>query len=104
MFPSSQRGAKDLKAQSLRESMIRARKAAGLVKFGFHHLRDYFISYGVMAGIDFMTIARWAGHKDGGVLIGKVYGHLADSHRRKMADKMVIGISSTPPLALASLP
>ena len=94
MFPSPQRGEKDLKASSLRESMIRARKAACLVKFGFHHLRDYFISYGVMAGIDFMTIARWAGHKDGGVLIGKVYGHLADSHRRKMADKMVIGSSS----------
>ena len=103
MFPSPQRGPKDLKAQSLRESMIRARKAAGLVKFGFHHLRDFFISYGVMAGIDFMTIARWAGHKDGGVLIGKVYGHLADSHRRKMADKMVIGISSTPALKLAAL-
>jgi integrase len=103
MFPSPQRGSKDLQASSLRESMIRARKAAGLVKFGFHHLRDYFISYGVMAGIDFMTIAKWAGHKDGGVLIGKVYGHLADDHRRKMADKLVIGISSTSPLKLAAL-
>jgi len=93
MFPSPQRGEKDIRAFSLRESMMLVRKAAGLPKFGFHHLRDYFISYGVMAGIDFMTIARWVGHKDGGVLIGKVYGHLADSHRSKMADKMVIGTS-----------
>jgi integrase len=103
MFPSPQRGSKDLKASSLRESMIRARKAAGLVKFGFHHLRDYFISYGVMAGIDFMTIAKWVGHKDGGVLIGKVYGHLADDHRRRMADKMVIGITTSSPLKLTAL-
>jgi integrase len=97
MFPSPQRGEKDLKAQSLRESMIRARKAAGLEQFAFHDLRHFFISYGVMAGIDFMTIARWVGHKDGGILIGKVYGHLADTHRQKMAAKMVIGISSVSP-------
>ena len=97
MFPSPQRGEKDLKAQSLRESMIRARKAAGLAQFAFHDLRHFFISYGVMAGIDFMTIARWVGHKDGGILIGKVYGHLADTHRQKMAAKMVIGISSVSP-------
>src|ERR1035441_3644261 len=31
----------------------------------------------VMSGIDFMTIAKWVGHKDGGVLVGKVHGHLS---------------------------
>lgn len=41
-----------------------------------------------VAGIDFMTIARWVGHRDGGFLIGKVYGHLADEHRKRMADKL----------------
>jgi hypothetical protein len=41
-----------------------------------------------MSGIDFMTIAAWVGHKDGGVLIGKVYGHLANEHRKAMADKL----------------
>ena len=40
-----------------------------------------------MAGIDFMTIPSWLGHKDGGILIGKVYGHLLDEHRQKMAAK-----------------
>jgi integrase len=39
-----------------------------LRKFGFHDCRHHFISYSVMAGIDFMTIARWVGHKDGGIL------------------------------------
>ncbi len=41
-----------------------------------------------MSGIDFMTIAAWVGHKDGGVLIGKVYGHLANEHRKAMAGRM----------------
>jgi hypothetical protein len=42
-----------------------------------------------MSGIDFMTIARWVGHQDGGVLIGKVYGHLSDEHARRQAQRIV---------------
>jgi hypothetical protein len=41
-----------------------------------------------MAGVDFMTIAKWVGHRDGGLLIGKVYGHLSDSHTRRQAERM----------------
>jgi hypothetical protein len=56
-----------------------------------------------MAGIDFMTIAAWLGHKDGGILVGKVYGHLLDEHRAKMARRLTIGIAaiSEPPAAPA---
>jgi hypothetical protein len=35
-----------------------------------------------------MTIAAWVGHKDGGVLIGKVYGHLSKDHKADMAKKL----------------
>jgi hypothetical protein len=38
-----------------------------------------------------MTIARWVGHKDGGVLIGKVYGHLCDDHRKQQAQRIRFG-------------
>ena len=68
-----------------------ARKAAGLDKFGFHDCRHHFISYAVMSGIDFMTIARWVGHKDGGILIGKVYGHLSNEHAQAQAARMNFG-------------
>ena len=44
-------------------------------------------SKGVMAGIGFMTIAAWGGHKCGGRLIGKVYGHLVSGRRRAIAAK-----------------
>jgi hypothetical protein len=40
--------------------------------------------------MDFMTIAHWLGHSDGDVLVGKVYGHLADEHKRRMADNLSI--------------
>jgi integrase len=91
LFPSPQRGQKDIPARSLRESLRLVRAHADLPEVGFHDLRHLFCSFCVMAGIDFMTIAAWLGHKDGGVLIGKVYGHLLDEHRPKMAARLVIG-------------
>ena len=88
LFPSPQRGAKDIHAMHLRESLKQVRKAAGLPWLGFHDLRHAFASQCVMAGLDFMTIAAWLGHSDGGILVGKVYGHLADSHKKAAAQKL----------------
>ena len=48
-----------------------------------------------MSGIDFMTIARWVGHQDGGILIGKVYGHLSNEHAKRQAKK--VDFSGTKP-------
>jgi integrase len=88
LFPSPQRGSKDIHAKTLRESLLAVRKKAQLSWVGFHDLRHFFASQCVMAGIDFMTIAEWLGHSDGGILVGKVYGHLADTHKRDAARKL----------------
>ncbi len=94
VFPSPQRGEKDIPAKSLRESLKAVRAHVGLPKFGFHHLRVYFISYAVMSGVDFMTLAKWVGHRDGGVLIGKVYGDIAKDHARRAAANVTFGIAA----------
>ena len=88
LFPSPQRGQRDERAKSFRESLRLARAAASLPTFGFHDCRHFFISMCVMRGIDFRTIARWVGHRDGGVLIGKVYGHLNDEHAPRQAQRI----------------
>ena len=88
LFPSPQRGNKDIHAMSFRESLELARKHAKMRSIGFHDLRHHFISYCVMSGIDYMTIAQWAGHQDGGILIGKVYGHLAETHTKEQARRV----------------
>jgi integrase len=80
-------------AKSFRESLSTARKTADLPQFGFHDCRHHFISYCVMSGIDYMTIARWVGHKDGGVLIGRVYGHLSNEHAQRQARRLRFGPS-----------
>jgi integrase len=97
LFPSPQRGPRDEHAKSFRESLKIARAAAGLQWIGFHDLRHYFCSVCVMAGIDFMTIAAWLGHKDGGILVGKVYGHLLDEHRSKAAKQVHFQLSVVRP-------
>ncbi len=88
LFPSPQRGAKDVAVKVFRESLDLVRQRAGLPNFQFHDCRHHFISMAVMSGVDFMTIAAWVGHRDGGVLIGKVYGHLANEHRKLMAGRI----------------
>jgi integrase len=62
IFPSPQRGEKDIHAKTFRESLKLTRKKAGLPTIGFHDLRHLFCSFSVMAGIDFMTICvmAWA--------------------------------------------
>jgi integrase len=89
LFPSPQRGNQDIPSKTFRETLILARDKAKLPGFGFHDCRHYFISMCVMSGIDYMTIARWAGHQDGGVLIGKVYGHLSNEHARRQAQRII---------------
>jgi integrase len=91
LFPSPQRGKKDLGARTFQESLKLVRNHAEMPGFHFHDCRHHFISMAVMSGVDFMTIAGWVGHRDGGVLIGRVYGHLANEHRKAMADRMNFG-------------
>ncbi|KAB2913054.1 MAG: site-specific integrase [Dechloromonas sp.] len=93
LFPSPQRGGKDIPASDLRGSLFAARAEADLEWVGFHDLRHFFASYCVMSGIDFKTIAEWLGHESGTALIDKVYGHLAADHKRRMAQKVSFSLA-----------
>lgn len=95
LSPSPQRGARDEHARTFRESLLLTRKAAGLGCLRFHDLRHFFASFCVMAGVDFMTIAALMGHKDGGILVGRIYGHLLDDRRKKAARKVSFDIADS---------
>ena len=91
LFPSPKRGDRDEHDhwQNPHKVWYRCRRLAGLPHAQLHDLRHHFASRCVMSGIDYMTIARWLGHLDGGILVGKTYGHLADEHKREMAARLV---------------
>ena len=75
--------------RTAKEAISSACKAANLQHFTHHCLRHYFVSNAIEVGVDFKTIAAWIGHKDGGLLVAKTYGHLRDSHSAAMAERMV---------------
>lgn len=94
LFPSPQRGEKDIHARTFRETLEAARELAAkkdpaLKGIAFHDMRHFFASFAVMSGTDYMTVAEWLGHQDGGILVGKVYGHLADEHKRGAAKALL---------------
>lgn len=88
LFPSPQRGQTDKCISNMRNALEDIRTEAGLPDVAFHHLRDLFVSKCVMAGVPVMTIASWVGHKDGGILIGKVYGHVTKDHKAETAKRL----------------
>jgi integrase len=91
LFPSPQRGAKAIHAMSFRESLELARTHAKLRPVTFNDMRHLFNSFCVVSGLDFMTIANWVGHRDGGILTSKVEGHLADTHTKAAAQRVNFG-------------
>ena len=78
-------------------------KKAKLPGFLHHSMRHYFCSNAIEAGIDFKVIAGWLGHKDGGYLVAKTYGHLRDAHSFEMAKRMTFSALDVPPANVVSL-
>jgi integrase len=58
----------------------KACKRLKLPHFHHHDFRHFFATTCIEAGVDIPTISRWLGHKDGGALAMRVYGHLRQEH------------------------
>lgn len=71
-----------------KKALESACRKAKLPNFTHHAMRHYFVSNAIEVQVDFKTIASWVGHKDGGILVAKTYGHLRDSHSQTMAMRM----------------
>jgi len=61
----------------------------GLPHFTHHDFRHFFATTCIESGVDIPTISRWLGHKDGGALAMKTYGHLRDEHSLAMSKRVV---------------
>jgi integrase len=60
----------------------------GVPHLRLHDLRHFFATWCIEKGVDIPTVAKWLGHKDGGVLAMKTYGHLRDEHSLASARKL----------------
>jgi integrase len=76
-----------MRIQECQKAMDRACRELGID----HDLRHFFATTCIEAGIDIPTVSRWLGHKDGGALAMRVYGHLRNQHSQAMAQRVIFG-------------
>ena len=80
------------------KSIDRASKILGLKRITHHDLRHLFATRCIESNVDIPTVSKWLGHKDGGALAMKTYGHLRNDHSQKMAGQVTFtsGPKSSP--------
>ena len=57
-----------------------AARKLGITRITHHDFRHLFATCCIEAKVDIPTVANWLGHKDGGVLAMRTYGHLRREH------------------------
>lgn len=85
---ASKASGKLLKVTECPVSLRKACTKIGIPRLRHHDFRHLFATRCIESGVDIPTVARWLGHKDGGALAMKVYGHLRNQHSQEMAAKV----------------
>ena len=75
------------------KSMDRAGKRIGMARITHHDLRHFFATVSIESGVDIPTVSRWLGHKDGGALAMRTYGHLRREHSVAQAQKVSFAVA-----------
>lgn len=74
-------------------SMTHAAEKVGMKRITHHDLRHLFATICIESGVDIPTVSRWLGHKDGGALCMKTYGHLRQEHSFAQAQRVSFGVA-----------
>lgn len=86
--------------KSARKCLQTACKKLGFPQFTHHDFRHFFATTCIESGVDIPTVSRWLGHKDGGALAMKRYGHLRQEHSFAMIKR----VSFEKPTNIVALP
>jgi integrase len=70
------------------KALDRACRKVGADRITHHDLRHLFATRCIESGVDIPTVSRWLGHKDGGALAMKTYGHLRREHSIAQAQRV----------------
>jgi integrase len=77
-----------MRVKECQHSMDRAAKLVGMHRITHHDLRHLFATVCIENGVDIPTVSRWLGHKDGGALCMKTYGHYREAHSLAQAQRV----------------
>jgi integrase len=76
------------RVRECQKALDRACKKVGTDRITHHDLRHLFATRCIESGVDIPTVSRWLGHKDGGALAMKTYGHLRREHSIAQAQRV----------------
>jgi len=79
---------KVFRVKECQKALDRACKKVGIDRLTHHDLRHLFATRCIESGVDIPTVSRWLGHKDGGALAMKTYGHLRREHSIAQAQRV----------------
>jgi integrase len=85
--------AKVFRVGECQKALDRACKKVGADRITHHDLRHLFATRCIESGVDIPTVSRWLGHKDGGSLAMKTYGHLRREHSIAQAQRVTFAPS-----------
>jgi integrase len=97
----------DAKVFAVREcqkALDRACKNVGTDRITHHDLRHLFATRCIESGVDIPTVSRWLGHKDGGALAMKTYGHLRREHSMAQAQRVTFAPVPAKPVDIITFP
>jgi integrase len=77
------------------KALDRACKKVRADRITHHDLRHLFATRCIESGVDIPTVSRWLGHKDGGALAMKTYGHLRREHSLAQAQRVSFAPTAT---------
>jgi len=86
--PDEPMGSPVFRVRECQKTMTTAANVVRMVRITHHDLRHFFATVCIESGVDIPTVSRWLGHKDGGVLAMKTYGHLRREHSQAAAKKV----------------
>jgi len=79
---------KVFRVREAQRAINHAARKVGMARIVHHDLRHLFATRCIESGVDIPTVSRWLGHKDGGALAMKTYGHLRREHSIAQAQKV----------------
>jgi integrase len=85
-----------MRVSECEHSMTNAAQKIGMQRITHHDLRHLFATICIESGVDIPTVSRWLGHKDGGALCMKTYGHLRQEHSLAQARRVSFGTGISP--------
>jgi integrase len=86
--PDEPLNANVFRVRESQKALNRACGKVGATRITHHDLRHLFATRCIESGVDVPTVSRWLGHKDGGALAMKTYGHLRREHSIAQAQRV----------------